>query len=240
MIVTTSGIVLSSIRYSDSSVIARIYTNDIGLRAFMVRTSKGRAALPKLGLLQPLTLVELSFINDNRPGLKSVKFIDREIALNAIPFDTVKTCLALFMAEVIVRSIGEEERNHELFLFLKNAVLLLDQTTDNTSNFHLKFMLEFSSFLGFYPQQGAQSHGFFDLVEGQFCPSEPIHPYMLSGTLVPALSSLLAIRIDEHASVKIANADRRILLQKLLDYYRLHLHGMKEITSHKVLEEVLS
>jgi len=240
MIVTTSGIVLSSIRYSDSSVIARIYTNDIGLRAFMVRTGQGRAALPKLGLLQPLTMVQLSFINDDRRGLKSVRTIDREIALSAIPFDTVKTCIALFMAEVIVRSIGEEERNHELFRFLKNAILLLDQTTDSTSNFHLKFMLEFSSFLGFYPQGGEQSHGFFDLVEGEFCPSEPIHPHMLSGTLVTALSSLLAVRVDEHASVRMTNADRRILLQKLLDYYRLHLHGMKEITSHKVLEEVLS
>ncbi len=240
MIVTTSGIVLSSIRYSDSSVIARIYTNDIGLRAFMVRTGQGRAALPKLGLLQPLTMVQLSFINDDRRGLKSVRTIDREIALSAIPFDTVKTCIALFMAEVIVRSIGEEERNHELFRFLKNAILLLDQTTESTSNFHLKFMLEFSGFLGFYPHQREQSHNFFDLVEGEFCLSEPIHPHTLSGTLVTALSGLLAIRIDEYASVKMTNADRRILLQKLLDYYRLHLHGMKEITSHKVLEEVLS
>ena len=240
MIVTTSGIVLSSIRYSDSSVIARIYTNEIGLRSFMVRTGKGRTALPKLGLLQPLTLVQLSFINDDRRGLKTIKNIDREVALNSIPFDTVKTCLALFMAEVIVRSIGEEERNEELYAFLHNAIRLLDSTQESVTNFHLKFMLEFSRFLGFYPQDRQQHHHYFDLVEGEFCPSEPIHPHMLSGTLVVALERLLAIRIDEHATVKMTNADRRILLQKLLDYYRLHLHGMKEITSHKVLSEVLS
>lgn len=240
MIVTTSGIVLSTIRYSDSSVIARIYTNDIGLRAFMVRTGKGRAALPKLGLLQPLTMVQLSFINDDRRGMRSVQTIDRETVLNTIPFDTAKTCIALFMAEVIVRSIGEEERNEELFRFLKNAVQLLDRTEERTSNFHLKFMLEFSGFLGFYPQGKQAGRPFFDLVEGEFCPSEPIHPHMLSGKLVSALDSLLTIRIDEHASVRMTNADRRILLQKLLDYYRLHLHGMKEITSHKVLEEVLA
>jgi hypothetical protein len=36
-----------------------------------------------------------------------------------------------------------------------------------------------------------------------------------------------------------SNEQRRTLVQKLIDFFRFHLDGMKEITSHKVLEEVL-
>lgn len=238
MIINSSGIVLSTLRYSDSSVIARIYTNQIGLGSFMVRTGKGKSALSKLSLLQPLSLVEISFDNDERKSLKSVRSIERESTLNAIPFDTVKTCIALFLAEVIFRSINEEEENSSLFGFLRASVLLLDQS-DSCANFHLKFMLEFSKFLGFYPQEMGENKSYFDLVEGEFTAFEPIHPHALSDTPAQVFGQLLSVEMEAHATVRVSSSDRRVLLQKLIDYYRLHLDGMREITSHKVLEEVM-
>ncbi|MCF8275385.1 MAG: DNA repair protein RecO [Flavobacteriales bacterium] len=237
--IVTRGIVLNTLRYSDSSVITRIYTEELGLRPFMVRTGSGKAALAKLVLLQPLGLVQLSFTDDDRKTMRTVRTIEREKMLNAIPFDTVKTCVALFVAEVIARSIGEEEQNEELFAFLREAVILLDETKESVSNFHLKFMLEFSRFLGFYPQVKDVGNRYFDLLEGEFTPFEPIHPYIMEDAVVEGLRQLLPTSMETFHQVKIGSQTRRILLQKLIDYYRLHLHGMKEISAHKVLEEVL-
>jgi DNA repair protein RecO (recombination protein O) len=205
----------------------------------MVRTGKGKTALQKLGLLQPLSIVEIWFKDDDRKSIKTLTSIERAESLNEIPFDTVKTCIALFMAEVIGRSIHEEEANEKMFHFLTRSILSLDQRRNGVSNFHLSFMLEFSRHLGFYPHDRSNNEPFFDLIEGEFLFSEPIHPHVLSGQALEGLHGLMLVS-EAQESIRIGNETRRILLQKLIDYYRLHLHGMKEITSHKVLEEVLS
>lgn len=240
MIINSTGIVLNTIRYSDSSVITKIYTESSGLRSFMVRIGKGKNALSKMSLLQPLSIVEVSFNNDERKGLHNPKSLERGATLTGIPFDTIKTCIALFMAEVIVRSISEEERNQKMFQFLKQAILLLDQETATVNNFHLKFMIQFSAHLGFYPHHRKPNCAYFDLSEGEFCTTDPMHPYVLTGSLVDEFERLLEATFSDHHLPHIGNANRRQLLQKLIDYYRLHLDGMKEITSHKVLEEVLA
>lgn len=240
MILNSSGIVLSTLRYSDSSVIARIYTRAKGLRSFMVRTGKGKSALTKLALLQSLSLVEISFSDDERKNLHTLRSLERESTLRTIPFDPVKTCIALFVSETIGRAIGEEEHNEELFKFLRSAILLLDDEDGSPANFHLKFLVEFTRFLGFYPNADYQSESFFDLKEGEFTRANPIHPYFIDKQLAPWFQELLTVGMSAYGSVHLTNQERRELLQKLLDYYRLHLDGMKEINSHKVLEEVLS
>lgn len=240
MILKTNGIVLSTIRYSDSSVIAKIYTEQAGLQSCMVRTGKGKNALPKLAMLQPLSLVEISFTNDERKTLRNLRSMEREVALNGIPFDTVKTCIALFMAEVIGRAIAEEEGNTGMFSFLKNSILMLDQTESSVNNFHLKFLIEFSRYLGFYPHERSAHQPYFDLIEGEFLAFEPLHPYVMEGVAVDRFEELINVEMSAHSHVKMKTEIRRELLQKLIDYYRLHLHGIKEINAHKVLEEVLS
>jgi DNA repair protein RecO (recombination protein O) len=240
MIFNTRGIVLSTVRYSDSAVIARVYTESSGLRAFLIRTGKGKTALSKLAVLQPLSLVELSFNADDRKGLRTPRSLEREYLLNGIPFDTVKTCIALFMAEVVSRSIGEEERNEPMFQFLHTSVCNLDAADRSVVNYHLKFMVEFSRFLGFYPHHRRQGQHYFDLMEGEFCALEPPHGLMMSRELSNDFESILECPKGEEHLLKIDSTQRRKLLQKLIDYYRLHLDGMREITSHRVLEEVLS
>lgn len=240
MILTSSGIVLSTVRYTGSSVIARVYTQVKGLRSFMVRIGKGKSALQKMALLQPLSIIELSFSDDDRKKLPNLRSLERETALTTIPFDPVKTCIALFVSEIISRAIEEEEPNSEMFKFLKNCVLQLDDESDSPANFHLKFLLEFTRFLGFYPNSEFTNGSRFDLTEGEFITHDPVHPYHLSAELSAKFHMLLSIGMSAYSNVKISNSERRELLQKLIDYYRLHLDGMKEIKSHKVLEEILA
>ncbi len=239
MIINTVGLVLSTLRYSDSSVIAKIYTEQAGLRSFMIRTGNGKNAMVKMAMLQPLSIIELSFDPDLRKGLQTPRSLERSTVLNGIPFDTIKTCIALFMAEVVGRSIAEEESNPSMFRFLKDSVIMLDGETNQVINFHLKFMIEFSRYLGFYPHHRILGQNYFDMTDGEFAVAEPQHPYGLEEKLSDHFENLMNVPMMLHHSLKIGNESRRELLQKLIDYYRLHLDGMKEITSHKVLEEVL-
>jgi len=239
MLIDSRAIVLSTLRYSDSSVIARIYTEQVGLRSFLVRIGKGKNALLKMALLQPLSLIRISFNNDPRKNLLTPKTLEREQILNGIAFDTLKTCIALFMAEVVSRSIAEEEGNVAKFEFLRHSILLLDGEENGVSNFHLKFMVEFSRHLGFYPHYRGAGQYYFDLSEGEFSAAEPNHPYFMNKEISDHFVNLIDLPFALHHSLVLNNQRRKVLLQKLVDYYRLHLAGMKEITSHKVLEEVL-
>ncbi len=241
MLVNSRGIVLSSLRYSDSSVIARILTEHAGQKAFLVRIGKGRAAMGKVGLLQPLSLVNLSFDHDDRQGLRTPRSLERAEPLLSIPFDTVKASIAIFMAEVLGRAMQEESGDGPMFHFVRDSVLLLDSEQRPCTNFHLSFLLELSRYLGCAPAlDDAQEMPYFDLREGVACMLPPLHPNYLEGTVKDALIELSEAGMKGHAAVALSNEHRRTLLRALIDYYRWHLQGMHEICSHLVLEEVMA
>ncbi|MCF8257391.1 MAG: DNA repair protein RecO [Flavobacteriales bacterium] len=241
MLVNSRGIVLSTLRYSDSSVIARILTEHAGQKAFMVRVGKGRGAVGKMGLLQPLSLVNVSFDHDDRLGLRTPRSLERDEALHNIPFDTIKASIAIFMAEVLSRSLQDETADMKLFSFLRNSILQLDSEVRPCHNFHLAFLLQLSSFLGCAPDMNeAGPLPYFDLREGLACNAPPLHPDYLSGSVKSAMVQMESAGMDGHASVHVSNEDRRTLLRAMVDYYRFHLDGMREIRSHLVLEEVMA
>ncbi|MGB1319254.1 MAG: DNA repair protein RecO C-terminal domain-containing protein, partial [Flavobacteriales bacterium] len=124
--------------------------------------------------------------------------------------------------------------------FLQKAILRLDAETNSVSNFHLKFMLEFSGHLGFKPNDRHTGFRFFDLVEGEFTNSDVLHPHCVQDQTLTFFIQLLTAPFSEHHLPKANTTTRKQLLQHLVDFYRLHLEGMKEITSHKVLEEVMA
>lgn len=240
MLVNSRGIVLNTLRYSDSSIIARILTEHAGQRSFMVRVGKGRSAAGKLSQLQALSIVNVSFDHDDRQGLRTPRSLERAEVMRTIPFDTVKSSIAIFMAEVLSRTLQEETADVRLFDFLHNSILLLDREERPCHNFHLAFLLQLSSFLGCEPTlDNGIGHPFFDLREGVTCAIAPLHPHYLEGSAKQAMEQLEAGGMDGHANIHLSNDDRRTLLRALVDYYRLHLDGMREIRSHLVLEEVM-
>jgi DNA repair protein RecO (recombination protein O) len=160
--------------------------------------------------------------------------------LQNIPFDTVKSTIAIFMAEVLGRSLHEETADAPLFEFLHHTILLLDNEAQSCSNFHLKFLIEFTRFMGCHPEVLEDELPFFDLREGTFCTALPIHPNYIDGVVKDAFVALLSTPLSHHAAIQLSNHNRRLLLQALLDYYRFHIAGMREIRSHVVLEEVMS
>lgn len=241
MLISTRAVLLHTIKYSDSSVIAKAYTESHGIVPFMVYVGKGKKAPSKSVLLQPLTLLEVTFNPDSRSGIKRPRSWERSEALKATPFDTIKSSIALFIAEVVLRSIGEEEPNPELFKYLHGAVKMLDSSNENCSNFHLNFMIGFTRFLGFLPNRRSYvPNRMFHLVEGEFVPQQNVDPYHVDSGLSGSLYKLLCGNLENHSSVKLDTETRRGLLAVLIQYYKLHLEGMKDIRGHLILQEVLS
>jgi len=244
MLHTTRGIVLRTIRYNDKSVIANIYTELFGLQGYLVYTGKNLSAGrhgKKNALLQPLTCLELTVQHKPNVSLQRIKEVQCSPVFTDIPYNTTKSSLGIFIAEVIYRSVKEEESNLPLFEFLLESILLLDEEKNSCSNFHLAFLVQLSGYLGFFPgNEYSETYCFFDLEEGIFINHKPVHPLFISAELSCCFAQLMNNSIQQHSALSINKTQRKELLNALMNFYRLHLHGMSEIKSHRVLEEVMS
>lgn len=241
MRVASKAIVLHAIRYSDSRLIVNAYTRTHGIVPFLLGIGKGKRAAQFSSLVQPLTIIEVGFDPMAKGGLKRPNSWERASSFGSIPFDTVKTSIALFMAELVLRSVNEEERNEPLFDFLLRSIKMLDDEARTSANFHLKFMLELSRYLGFYPSDHYAVTGrFFDLTEGEFVHSEPLGSRCLKEKETAALKELLEVQFNVAEPVRMDSNTRKELLEGLIQYFRAHLEGMSQMRSHLVLQEVLS
>ncbi len=145
------------------------------------------------------------------------------------------------MAEIIRKTIREEEENRPLFAFIYDNFCRLDQSSQPIANTHLYFLLELSAYLGFLPGGEADEQTpYFDLSEGLFVSQIPSHVHYLDERHSILLHNLLCSSPETHHELKLTREERRGLLQHLLDYYRLHLENFPAIHSHQILYEVLN
>ncbi|MGI9547813.1 MAG: DNA repair protein RecO, partial [Flavobacteriaceae bacterium] len=152
--------------------------------------------------------------------------------------DITKNSIALFLSEVLSKSISEGESDPALFAFLEASFQWLD-THDSISNFHLFFLIQLTKFLGFYPDTSSATTMSFDLQEGQFIKTPGLNPVVQGNTLLN-FKKLLGINFDSIHTIKMDKKERRELLQNLVLYFELHLHGFKKPRSLAVLNEVFN
>ena len=240
MLQTTRGIVFQQIKYSESSLIVKVFTEELGLQSLIVKGVRSKKSKTKPALFQPLNLLNL--VIDHKEG-RSLQYI-REISISrvyhTIPVDIVKRSILFFLSELLTRSIREETQDKTLFEWLFNALTWLDLSENPNLNFHLIFMIQLSRPLGFYPKkQNVDNDSIFDLREGLFTGSMPQHPDFIRGEPVRILNMLHASTFEDGDKIEMSNTERRQLLDTLIYYYRLHLPGFGEMKSAEVLKSVL-
>jgi DNA repair protein RecO (recombination protein O) len=229
MLYKTKGIVLSSIKFKESSIIVKIYTEAFGIQSYIVngvRTNKSK--FNKIALFQPLTLLDM--VVYHKPGtdtLQRLSEVKNSYPFKTLPFDMVKTSLALFMAELMGKCLREEEGNDRLFIFLEESVVGLDRAEAGLESYHLFFMARLAGYLGF----GIDSP--VEFLKGLREYRYPVAADSLSGPL----SCLL--KEDVTGLRQSGRAGRSELLSQLLYYYGVHLESFGEMRSLEVLRDVL-
>ena len=241
MLHSTSGIILNSIKYSESSLIVKIYTRDFGLQSYMVNGVRGKRSKQKATLFQPLALVDMQVANSNKGGgLQRISEISIHQPYTEIPYDIVKSSIAIFLNEILYKALKEDHPDEDMFDFIKNSLLVLDLNHGNCANFHVFFMIQLSRFLGFYPQgKYKEETTIFDLKEGTFIRNLPSHSFFLSTKNSSLLNELITASYETIHELKINNKERKELLQAMILFYQLHISTFKEIKSQEVLEEVI-
>ena len=240
MIYNTRGIILHCIKYSETSVIAKAYTELFGIQSYMINGVRAKKSKNKPGLLQPLTMLNMTVYRKAGGGIqriKSLSSIPQKIASSA---GISNSTISLFIAEVLYKSIKEEEPNKDLFEFLMSSLEKLKED-HLPANFHLFFLLQLSKYLGFYPSHGEKdSVNFFDKREGVFSGSMPEHPDYIASPDSENLSLLLQSDFSGLSTIRLSSQARVELLEHIVSYYEHHIPGMGKIKSHRVLATVFN
>lgn len=237
--IKTRGIIFRTVKYSETSIIADIFTETAGLRTYIVSGVRQTRAKIPAGLMQVMSLVDI-VAYDKAEKLNRIKEIRAAHVYTRLPFEIERSSIGIFMAEIARRSLRETEKNEALFQFLFEIFRFLDETQKPFFNLHLLFMLDLSGFLGFKPfDDGEESpHLVFDLKEGVFTADTVGHTHFLSERLTQILRGVLASSYDTIENVKMTRDERRQLLDQLVQFYRWHIEGFPEINTLKILQEI--
>jgi DNA repair protein RecO (recombination protein O) len=238
MLIKTRGIVLGYIRYRETSISARVYTERLGLQTYVVNGVRKAKPPGRIALFQPFTMLELVAYTSRTGGITRLSEFRCAESFSSIPYDVRKSSVALFLSEVLSRTVLEEEENVPLFTFLHDSILAFDQQKEGFENFALAFLLRLASYLGF----GAES--------GQEITSQVAFAGAAPTTAADSGPTVLRFQeFDQYfdelmrdpGSATVPNGRiRRELLLVLIRYYQLHIEKLGEIRSLAVLSEVLA
>jgi DNA repair protein RecO (recombination protein O) len=234
MNLTAQGIVVQTIRYSDNKLIVKLLCNGLGYKTGMVRTSK-KPGTGNLHFFQPLQILEFETDYQEVNKFISIKSPRLSTPLHNLSTDPVKMTMVLFMNEVLAKTLADDYANDELFFFLKNSIILLDDAFE-PKNFHIWWLIEISRHYGFYPSKASGS--FFDLREGCFTAVQPPHPDFLGATTADPLRDFLDLEWPQAQGMDLHSSVRKDLLRSLVVYLQLHLSNLREIKSLEVLHAV--
>jgi DNA repair protein RecO (recombination protein O) len=240
----TKGIVLRPVKYGETSIIVTIFTELFGVQSYLVngvRTSTKRGT-GKASLFQPSAILDLVAYHNELKQLQRLKEFRWGYLYKNILSDVKKNAVALFMVELLTRCLKQPERNADLFQFVEDSFLHLDECSDTvTANFPLYFSLHLPVFFGFriHDNYSAQNV-FLDLQEGRFVPQHPFHPNFLEERQAEITSQILKTqRPEELEQVKLNHDSRRALLHWYEKYYALHIQDFGILKTLPVLREIL-
>lgn len=244
MLHKTKAIVLRTVKYGETSLIATMYTELFGIQSFMINgvRSAARSATSKANLLQPAAILELVMYQNEKKNLQRIKEFQWSFLYKDLFYNVIKNSIALFMVELLQKTLKEPEVNPELFYFIEDAFLHLDESHDTVmANYPLFFALHLTSFYGFrFSDTWSPSRTILDLQEGEFVSDVPQHPYFLEAEASFITSQLLKVQVPvELNQIKLNKESRRALLQAYQIFYALHVADFGTMKTLPVLQEVI-
>jgi DNA repair protein RecO (recombination protein O) len=240
----TKGIVLRTVKYGETSIIAGIYTELFGLQSYIVNgvRSTSKKGSGRANLFQPAAMLDLIVYHNDLKNLQRIREFKWGHLYTNLFFNVFKNAVALFMIELLQRTIKQPEPNPAMFDFIEDAFMHLDEASDAVvANFPLYFALHLSGFYGFrFADKYSEQYSILDLQEGEFVADRPQHLHFLDDEYSKATSDLLKVmQPAELSQIRLNQDTRRVLLHAYETFYSLHIQDFGLLKTLPVLEAVL-
>jgi len=215
----TKGVVFRFTKYGETSIIVNIFTELFGLQSYIVNGVRSSSKRSKIALFQPLTLLDLVVYYKENANILRIKEVKCYHPYQSVTSEIRKSAIAMFIIEVLNKSVKEQSHAGEIHDFVANSLMTLDKL-QKPENFHLLFLLGLSKHLGFGPNLTEEVLGGHWMDVGD---QEVLKRLMKS---------------DYDSTIMINYAQRQTLLLSLLRFYANHVDNFGEMKSLAVLREI--
>jgi len=235
----TRGIVLRIVKYGEGDSIVNVLTRSEGCRAFFLK-QQSRRARQKRSVLQPLARVEMEWEQRDRRALQRPRSLVA-VPYESLPYEPAKATLAIFLSEFLFHAVKGEPADEQLFDYVWQSLEWLDTSREGFSNFHLVFLMKLSYFLGFSPNADDYREGaYFDMERCEFPLVQPVHAHYLPPEEAALLPKILRMQYGTMRLFRFNGRQRSRLLERIEEYYRLHVADFPALKSLEVLRSVFS
>jgi DNA repair protein RecO (recombination protein O) len=237
MIVSTQGIVLQSIKYSDNSLIVKIFTRKSGVFSFIIKNAFSKKSKQPASFFAPLTILDIIYNETYTEKLTFLKEVSIAHPFHAIPMDIKKNSLLLFYQELLMKLLYHANAPEEdLFDFIKTHLLALETTPELPPDFHIVFLVQLIQQLGYTPELNfSLDTPYFSIEDSNFGNIFIESPYFLS----KEASFYLFIILKSNNYEIPCKKTRMELLHGMIHYLMKYNKQIKEIESVAILAEVL-
>ena len=235
---SVTAIALRTIKHSDRSSILSLWTAELGRISVTVPADKGRRAARTRALTMPLSPLCLEV--DVRPDRSIYNFRELRPALliPGISTEPSKAITAMFLADLLEVCLRDHQPDPLMTAFLVDSIQLLDSLPREAAlNFHIYFLLRLARFFGIEPDW-PEPGSLFDLRDGCFKPSAPLHNQFLNEASTIALRALSRMNTRNLHLFRLNRRQRRDILNNLLLYYSLHHRPVLSLPSMAVIAEM--
>ena len=232
------ALVIKSIKQGETSLIVSCYLEEIGYRSFLVKGLYGskKSRFSKAHFF-PLNLISINYSLSKPDRLSYIKEVKPVIIFNTLHSSIEKSTVIIFLSEILNSVFKEEgDKNQNLFNFLDKSIRWYD-VQENCNNFHIKFLIELTRHIGFYPNIMSQEDNFFNLESGSSSTIKPISKF-IDFDDYELFKQLLGMKFEDLNYMTINKDCRLRLLNHIIVYYSLHLQMFKSPKSIDILSEI--
>jgi len=229
MLIKTQGIVLRPVRYGDTSLVVTVFTNEMGLKAFMVKGVRSSSSgKNKAAYFQPGTILDMVVAETAGRSMHYIREFSASYIYSNIHQDVVRNSIMLFSVEVLLRLLPENAHFPALFSVSRTFLIALDNApASNVANFPLWFLLQCGRLLG-YELNGrfAEDMPYLNREDGGFSSHPPSSaPYTTTEDARLMSEMLMAADTADIASFTAGSESR----YRLIDWY---IAFLQQYTGH--------
>ncbi len=237
MITSTSGIVLSKIRYKDNDIIVKVFTKEYGALSFIVKgQKKSKKNKIKFVYFQELTILEIQFNYNSKRDLQYIREIEIKHNYLSSHSDLAKASVIMLLSEVLTNVITHQKREIQLYNYIEKSLIWYDINNTNPY-FHMIFLLELTKYLGFYPDISNNNFKYFNLEGGSYEQSIT-NKYLITGESLDLFNQILGIEFDSNPLPSLSSDEKMEVLNIILAYYRLHINNFKPLKSLEIVKNI--
>ena len=235
-------VVLHLTKYGDSGLVVHTIDSEAGRCSYMLRgvgrASRGssrvsaRGSSVSVGSFHNLAVLDIVSVANPRSSMALIKDYEPALRLYSLRSDVVKNTIALFISELLYRTVVEQNCDERLFDWLCDTIARLNaagtdadaagvtaagasdagaagtpSTETSVANFHLWFLAGFCTVMGFGPAR----EGLFDGCD------------LLRADNLALLRQLTAADFPDAMAIPLTGSRRRDFCEQMVRYISYHL-----------------